>query len=113
MGTFETSVLRAVGGDSPTQDIYRRVAASNDLSDQALDRRVPIGKAGALHSPAKRRVRWALHNRELARMDGQPCIDVPIGRVSGADRFHVAGVELVEQVHGLLLACRFFGALDA
>jgi len=57
--------------------LYKKLEDSRGIPEAAWKARKPIGEAKVPHSTLKRSLRWYQHNRELAGMDTQPCIDAP------------------------------------
>lgn len=56
------SLFSADSQEQHVADLYQAAASRSGSALGPLEKRVPIGRAGALHSPAKRRVRWALQS---------------------------------------------------
>lgn len=55
------------------EELYEQLVQECKLPSDAFERRVPIGKSGALHSPLKRQVRWyqqTLRKLNLLERDG-------------------------------------------
>ncbi len=75
----QMSLFDAVLASYPTDghplqnaELYERVSARSSLTREKLNERVPIGAAGALHSPVKRKIRYIqqdLRNRGLITHD--------------------------------------------
>lgn len=65
-----SSVLHAysnsASGSLGNRDLYERVAQSAGISEEVVERRVPIGRSGEMHSPFKRKVRWCQQSLRTA-----------------------------------------------
>ncbi len=48
----------AAGGSLSNADLYQALSEASGVAASAWDEKAPIGKAGEMHSPLKRRVRW-------------------------------------------------------
>lgn len=48
----------ATRGKMSNAQLYEHLADKHIISESAFDVRIPIGQAGELHNPARRRVRW-------------------------------------------------------
>lgn len=71
-----THVLHAYPNDVlSNEQLYERVAKSAGLSDEEVNKRVPVGQAGEMHSPFKRQVRWLQQTMRAAgileRVEGE------------------------------------------
>jgi hypothetical protein len=69
-----TSVLDSYlhGGLLSNDALYGQLIERGALHDVDLRAKRAIGASGQQHSPAKRRVRWIQHNRELTAIDTYP-----------------------------------------
>ncbi|WP_432263415.1 DNA methyltransferase [Cupriavidus sp. TMH.W2] len=74
-GQVAAAYAESTAGVLDNNELYAILAERGGLAKEDLEVRVPIGAAGAMHSPARRRVRW--HQQSLKqlglieRVDGQ------------------------------------------
>ena len=65
-GQVAAAYAESTAGVLDNNELYAIIAERGGLDKEDLEVRVPIGAAGAMHNPARRRVRW--HQQSLKQL---------------------------------------------